>query len=225
MKKFAVLAVCLIVAGSAWAQVGTTNPNAINQDYVDWCQYGCSGGANASPQAWTSNMGFTGTVGLNGGFQDFYNLQQGGSWDGNFPSGMGLIYNGSILGNTPSSIVASFDTGVYAAGAYIQDDWVGPFTASITLYDQSYNPIATFSFNGNSTRSDPGHALFIGGYDTVPFWAVEFSVAGAGGVFEPDFSIGQMNINEAPEPGTLVLFGSSALGLAGYLRRRFQGVL
>src|SRR3974390_637510 len=98
MKKFAVLAVCLFVAGSAWAQVGITNPNAINQDHVNWCQYGCLDGAYASPQAWTSNMGFTGTVGLNGGFQDFYNEQQGWSWLGNFQSGMGLVYNGSAFG-------------------------------------------------------------------------------------------------------------------------------
>lgn len=223
MKKLVLLVVCFVLSvGSAWAQNGITNPATINQDFVDWCQYGCNGSSFASPQAWTSNVGFTGTVGLNGGFQNFYNQQQGNGWNGNFPSSMGVVYNGVVFGNDPTGIVATFDTGVYAAGAYIQANFYGPFSSTITLFDQSSNPIFSYSHNGYSDGT-PGTALFLGAGDNVRFWAIQFDVIDQFGA--EDFAIGQMNINETPEPGTLLLFGSSALGLAGYLRRRFKGVL
>jgi len=226
MKKLALLVLCIVFGlGSAWGGVtGTTNPAVINQDYVDWCvQYGCGGGSFASPQPWTSQVfGITGTVGLNGGFQNFYNLQQGNGWNGNFPTGMGLVYNGASFGNTPTGIVATFDTGLYAAGAYIQSNFYGPFTATVTLFDSSFLSLGSFTAGGYS-NGNPGTGLFIGGVDNVPFWAIQFDVIDQFG--QEDFAIGQMNINTTPEPGTLVLFGTSALGLAGYLRRRFKGVL
>ncbi len=222
MKKLALLVLCVVFGfGSAWAGASfTTNPAVINQDYVDWCQYGCVSGSYVSPQAWTSNGGITGTVGLNGGFQNFFNLQQGNGWNGNFPSGMGLIYNGASFGNSPAAIAATFDTGVYAAGAWIQSNYFGPYTASVTLFDSSYLPLGTFTASGVSAPYS-GSALFLGGVDNVPFWAIQFDVIYSNG--GEDFAIGQMNVNTTPEPGTLVLFGSSALGLAGYLRRRIRG--
>lgn len=224
MKKLALLFVCLVLSvGSGWAGTGfTTNPAQINHDYIDWCQFGCAAGSFASPQSWISNGGLTGTVGLNGGFQNLYNLQEGTSWGGQFANGMGLIYNGRLFGNSDAGIVATFDTGVYAAGAYIQSDYYGPFTAYITLFDQNSLVIGTFSANGVSGFG-PGTALFIGAYDTVPFWAVQFDVLDQFGF--NDVAIGTTWVNTTPEPGTLALFGTSALGLAGYIRRRFKGVL
>jgi len=221
MKKLALLVCCLVLAvGSGWAGTGiVTNPAQINQDYTDWCvNFGCTGGSFTTPQSWISDDGYTGTVGLNGGFQNFYNLQQGVSWNGTFPSGMGLVYNGRLFGNTDAGIVTTFDMGVYAAGAFIQSDYYGPFTAYITLFDQNSLVIGTFSANGYSQFA-PGTALFLGAYDTVPFYAVQFDVVDQYGI--NDVAIGTEWFNTTPEPGTLVLFGSSVLGLAGYLRRRF----
>src|SRR6516162_7370418 len=151
MKKLALLVFCLVLAvGSGWATAGfTTNPAQINQDYIDWCaNFGCYGGNFATPQPWVSNGGLTGTVGLNGGFQNFYNLQQNVTWNGNFPANMGLIYNGFNFGNAQAGIVETFDTGVYAAGAFIQADYYGPFTAYVTLFDINSLAIATFSAPG-----------------------------------------------------------------------------
>jgi hypothetical protein len=221
MKKLALLCFSLVLAvGSGWAGAGsTTNPAQINQDYIDWCaNLGCTGGSFVSPQSWVSNGGLTGTVGLNGGFQNFYNLQQNVSWGGNFPAYMGLIYNGSLFGNTDAGIVETFDTAVYAAGAYIQSDYFGPFTAYITLFDINSLPIATFSANGDSNGLT-GTGLFLGAYNDSPFYAVQFDVVDQFGL--NDVAIGTTWVNTTPEPGTLVLFGTSVLGLAGYLRRRF----
>lgn len=222
MKKLALLVFCLVLAiGSGWGQAGlTTNPAQINKDYIDWCvNFGCLNNYNqfVTPQSWVSNGGLTGTVGLNGGFLNFYNLQQNVTWNGNFPSNMGILYNGyAFLGNQ-ADFVETFDTGVTAAGAFIQSDYYGPFTASVTLYDQNSNAIATFSHGGYSNGT-PGTALFVGGYDNVPFYAIQFGVLDQYGF--NDVAIGLTWVNTTPEPGTLLLFGSSALGLAGYLRRR-----
>jgi hypothetical protein len=220
MKKLTLLIFCVVLGiGSGWAAItGTTNPNSFTQDYVDWCQYGCTGASLATPQAWLSNGGLTGTVGLNGGFQNFYNLQQGNGWNGNFPAGMGLIYNGAVFGNVPTGIVSTFDTGVVGVGAFIQANFYGPFSATISLFDQNSNFLGAFTANGVS-NGNVGTALFIGAYGVGDIFAAQFDVVDLNG--NEDFSIGQMNMNTTPEPGTLVLFGSSALGLAGYLRRRF----
>ena len=225
MKKFALLVFCLVLAlGIGWGQAGlVTNPAVINQDYIAWCaNFGCPASPYVpgipSPQPWVSNAGLTGTVGLNGGFQNFSNPLNGVTWAGNFPTGMGLIYNNRLWGNTDAGIVTTFDTGVYAAGAYIQSDYYGPFTAYVTLFDQNSNVIATFSALGTSNGT-LGTALFIGASDTVPFYAMQFDVVDHFGI--NDVAIGTEWVNTTPEPGTLVLFGSSVLGLAGCLRRRF----
>src|SRR5271165_5947491 len=223
MKKFALLVFCLVLAvGMGWGQAGlTTNPGAINQGYIDWCvQFGCLNNyfQFPTPQGWTGSTGATGTVGLNGGFQNFYNLQEGVTWGGQFANNEGILYNGRLFGNSDAGFVLTFDTGVTAAGAFIQSDYFGPFTAFITLFDINSLPIATFSANGYSTYG-PGTALFIGAYDNMPFYAAQFDVLDQFGL--NDVAIGTTWYNTTPEPGTLVLFGSSVLGLAGYLRRRY----
>jgi hypothetical protein len=111
---------------------------------------------------------------------------------------------------------------VLAAGTYVQSDYYGPFTAYVTLFDINSQVIASYSANGNSGFG-PGTAQFLGAYDTVPFYAVQFDVIDQFGY--NDIAMGTAWINTTPEPSTLVLFGSSALGLAGVLRRRFKGVL
>ena len=220
MKKLTLLVFCLVLAtGSGWAGVtGTTNPALFN-DYVNWCQYGCGGGQFATPQTFVSNLGNTGSVGLVGTLQGFYNLQQGTSWGGGFPSSMGLIYNGAIFGNTPTGIAATFDTGVLGAGAWIQDNYLSyPYTATVELFDINYLSLGTYS-----VQVSAGNAMFIGAFGSAPVWAVQFDIND--GVTGEDFAIGELRMSTVPEPSSLLLLGSSALGLAGYIRRRIKGVL
>ncbi len=229
MKKLALLLFCIALGlGSGWAAVnGTTDPTLFN-DSVDWCvQYGCLNNyfVFPSPTGWTSQGGVTGQVGLVGTLQGFYNLQQDVTFAGNFPSNMGLVYNGALFGNTPTPIATTFDQGVYGAGAWIQSDYYGPFVATIELFDGSYQSLGTFSANGYSDYA-PGTGLFIGAFDTsglADVWAAEFSVVDQYGY--DTVVLGTLKLNTVPEPTSLLLFGSSALGLAGVLRRRFKGVL
>lgn len=220
MKKLALLVVCLVLTvGSGWAGVtGTTNPNLFS-DWVDWCQYGCTGAQFATPQPFVSNSGITGSVGLVGTLQGFYNLQDGSTWIGGFPSGMGLVYNGPAFGNTPTQIAATFDSGVLGVGAWIQDNYIGsPYTASIELFDISLQSLGVYT-----VASVGNDITFIGAFSSVPVWAVQFDLIDRGGY--EDFAIGEMKLSTVPEPGTLAMLGTSVLGLAGYVRRRMKAVL
>jgi hypothetical protein len=225
LKKTFLLCVLSLALGigNAWASIiGTTNPSLFT-DSVDWCvQYGCSGQQEPPPSSWSSVWDHTGEVGLED-LQAFYVLRQGSSWNGNFSSGMGLIYNGAADGNTPTQIAAIFDEGLYGAGAYIESDYWGAFTATITLFDIYDLPMGSFTTTGTS-NGNPGTALFIGGYiSTQDVWAVEFDATGTG-PYEPDFAIGTLDLETnappVPEPSTLLLLGPSLLGLLGFARRR-----
>jgi len=205
---------------TAWASAGSTNPNDFQQDTINWCQFGCNGAAYLTPQAWISVNALTGLVG-NTNAQNWQNLQQGNGWGGNFPASMGLVYNGvSTLGTGPTSIGIYLDQPVIGIGAYIQADWFGPFTASITLLDSNLLPMFTFNAAGNSNNLT-GTGLFIGAYDTsADIWGAIFNTT-ANGFHDQDFAIGTAKIGAPiPEPGTLLLVGPSLLGLAGVIRRR-----
>ena len=227
MKRSTLLfLLCLALSLCASASVtGSTDPSQF-QDPVDWCtNYGCANVPFSlpSPSPWVSNGGVTGLVGNVGTLQPFSVHQQGTDWSGNFPNGMGVVYNGVVdLGNTPTDIAATFDVGVFGAGAYIQAEHFGVFTATVTLFDINFQPLGSFSAQGDSENGGPT-ALFIGAFDTTPdVYAIQFNVVDING--QDDFGIGTLKLQTGqvttPEPGTLMLLGPSALGLFGVLRRR-----
>ena len=206
--------------GTAWASLGSTNPNQFI-DPVNWCQFGCAGAALMTPQPWISLGGNTGLVG-NTNAMNWQNLQQGVGWNGNFPAGMGVVYNGVLtIGTAPTSIGIYLDQPVNGIGAWIQATWFGPFTASITLLDSNLNPFFVYNAAGNS-QPNPGTGLFIGAYDSsYDIWGAIFNTT-ANGFHDQDFGIGTLKLNAVPEPSTLLLVGPSLLGLAGVLRRRLS---
>jgi hypothetical protein len=218
---------CIALSLCASASVtGSTDPNQF-QDPVDWCaNFGCGGTPFSlpSPSSFISAGGITGAVGNVGTLQPFVVYQQGTSWSGNFLDGMGVVYNGvSDLGNTPADIAATFDVGVFGAGAYIQAEHFGPFTATVTLFDSNFQPLGSFSAQGDSEGT--GAALFIGAFDsTADVYAIQFNVVDLDG--NDDFGIGTLKLQTGqvgvPEPGTLMLLGPSALGLFGVIRRRMN---
>jgi hypothetical protein len=163
--------------------------------------------------------GATGQVGLLNG-SGFYHLQQDSTFTGNFPSGMGVIYNGASYGVPASDIEASFSHGVTGAGAYLQTAWLGPFTATITLYDSGHVSLGSYTTSGLSNIA--GTALFIGAYIPTPdVWSVQFHAIGQG-PHEPDFAIGTMGIGTSatPEPASLLFMVSGLAGLAAVAWRR-----
>jgi hypothetical protein len=216
---------CALTLTSSWgAYVIDTNPGNF-QNPIDWCQFGCTSGLIGTPSAYTDGSG-GGLVGLTGIGQDIYNLQEGATFFGNFNTTEGLLYNGPAFGNTPADIGLFFNNGQNGGGAYIQTNFFGAFTATITLYDAGFNQLASFSTSGDSEGAPEGTPLFIGAYDNTlspSIFAMVFDAVGVG-PHEPDFLIGSAILgfqgNAIPEPATLLPVGLALLGLAPLAWRR-----
>lgn len=214
MKKFTIGLTFLLAFGVASASASV--------DTVDWSQLGPSFTILSTPQPFTSAGGITGIVGLND-FDPFQLRVQGNGWNGNFFPGETVLWNQDQTG-FDDSIVAIFNTGTFGGGAQIQADTFGAFVGILNVYDTSLNLIATVNENGNSNANGDGSAIFIGYQSgTADIGALQFLVSDVNGA--NTVAIGTMSIytsSAVPEPGSLVMFGSGIIGLAGVLRRKIN---
>jgi hypothetical protein len=229
--------ICLILVGLA-VSAGMTWAGTLDQtpaDFpttVNWCQFGCTGAAEGTPSSWVSSGADTGEVSLLSG-QNWYNLQQTTSWSGNFSPDMGLVYNGAAYyGVSGADIFLTFDQVEQGAGAYIQSDFYGSYTATITLYNSLYVSLGTYTASGTASGNNDGSAIFLGAFDaTADVWAVQFDAFNTsvgcedqGDCYEPDFAIGTAGMyypaTTTPEPASMLLIAPALLGLAAFGRKR-----
>ena len=204
----------------------------VDDDTINWAQFGPAFTLLTTPENWTSDGGLTGQVGIVGtavGTQNFERLDQGNGWSGNFSPDDPLIY-GEVAGD----IGIEFSQPTYGGGAQIQPNFFGSFTARLTAYDSSFNVVGTTVMAGLSNSNADGSAIFIDFHGNIADVSLlVFHVDDpngnqhVGSCCPPPIPIATgngvihvRNISQSPEPTSLVLFGSGMLGVIGYARRR-----
>jgi len=145
-------AAALAVATPASAG-GVTSPVSVI-DSIDWSQLGTEGTIVNAPATVTTALGNVVTVSDTAG-APLLRYDQSSAWSGNFAPGTALLYTAPFLGT--SDITLTFATPVLGAGAQIQANYNGPFTAQITV-----NGTQTFTESGVSNANADGSAIFIG---------------------------------------------------------------
>lgn len=159
----------------------------------------------------TFSFTFTGTVPLNSlgitfsgtgyfdatqiGATDLYNVTN--------------VYNGSVTDSLGDS---SDIAGLLAVNDYQGNDNILIYPGTFGIYGVKY-----FDHNGVSFSLVDGIDINLN--DTLLF---ENAVAGAGGFDITELDVVDVSPAPAPEPGGLALLGTSILGGAGLLRRRYR---
>lgn len=214
MRKIlmAVLLGAAAIPTGADATVSLWNGSGAN-DTISWGQLGTSF-TNVSPGASvTSTNGLHATVSDDTGGQ-MQRRDEGNGWAGSFAPGTQLLWNQDNVG----AIIVNFLTPVSAAGALIQSDYYGNFTATVTTNDGS-----SFNVNGAASGCDCGSNPFLGVLsDSANITSVRFTEADD--YASNDFAIGPLQLMDGvsgvPEPATwgMMLIGFGAIG--GAMRRR-----
>ena len=215
---------CLSVVSVAWA--GTYAPVGDPGEFaesVNWCQLApvnCTATV-AAPNppdpsgAWVSTpSGKTGYAGL---FYDSHSFSVTPD-----PSGMGLINSSYIIGTTQylDDVSATFDNPTNGAGAYIEAGNVGNVYVSVLLFNDVYNILTGFSWAMNFDGT-PGEQLFVGAASTdLEVAGAIFDVSDATTGATVPFSMGTLEFDQVPEPGSIALVAPMLLGLGVMLRKR-----
>ena len=163
-------------------------------DSFNWSQLGTTYTDVSTPVSVTSDGDMSATVLNSGG--TLQRRDQGNGWDGSFAPGATLIWNQANQNN----ITIDFSSPVEGAGAQIEADDFGSFTAQIDLYGSANNLLATFTENGESTSAGDNSAIYLGAHSTngaADIYSISFSTPTSGD--GNDFAIGNLLIG-VPEP-------------------------
>jgi hypothetical protein len=171
-------------------------------DSIDWGQLGPDSTSLPSSTSVTTAGGLGATVTTDDP-SGLVRVDEGLSWIGNFTNGDHLITNNQFAF---APLTIDFASPISGAGAQIQLDSSGPFTATIEAFSGTIS-LGTFTEDGNSTSLEDGSAIFIGVLDTVP--AITSLVFGIDNppAFQGDFAIDSLLISTGfvPEPANSVL--------------------
>ena len=180
-------------------------------DFVDWGVLGAPFSNPGNPFNVLSNGGLSIDVSKPSG-GSFERRDQNTGWSGNFAPGAKLLWTNNTVG--PAAVMTFGGQGVSAAGAQIQRDLFGLFTATVEIFSNNVS-LGLFNFNGNSTSAGDNSAIFVGLESTTPFDKIEFNVTG-----QQDFAINRFDFAVVPEPASLALLGVAGAFVLWRRRRK-----
>nr|WP_246504522.1 VCBS domain-containing protein [Bradyrhizobium agreste] len=197
-----------VIKGASSAFALQTSGSPVTARF-DWGQLGTSYTVLGSPLQVVATNGTGGTVSSAGGI--FELRDQGNGWYGNFEPGTHLLWD---RGAGPD-ITVQFATPVYSAGAQIQANYFGGFTAEIIAYDLIGNVIGSVSKNGVSTGSADNSAIFIElTGSSAEIAKVKFHLTGV--TYSPnDFAIGPVIFTETTGGGSGPIVNNGTLEISG----------
>ena len=133
-------------------------------DSVDWGQLGADDTFAANPSSVTSALGAAFSVSKTQSDR-FLRANEGGLiYHGDMPPGDHLITTND--GNNDPNVIVLGQGQFLAAGAQIEADAQGAFTARITAYDSMGGVLASFTANGSTNPNGPGTGF-------APFMGIE----------------------------------------------------
>ena len=192
----------------------TSRPAGPGVDVVDWAPLGPEFTTPSNPFTISSNLGFTTTVSKTS-LGNFERADEGGfGWTGNFSPGDKLLWTSL----TPGPITIDLGVSGFGGGAQIQNDFLGPFVATVEAFNATGTSLGSFNFNGDSTQAGNGTAIFVGvKSDIANIRKLSFNVTGSSSIAINKVS----TLPQVPEVGT-VFFGWGCVIAwgAGRFRRR-----
>jgi hypothetical protein len=225
--SIAVLSLAIFGFGSSAAKADSVAISTSRSGFNDTASWSGTCASNLASTSSTSSNGVTVTAtDATGGIATDIQSPPGcsyGGWNGNFAPGDALVYSANDFGTGSSGpITLSFSSPVSGIGTQFQSEDFGSFTAVIQLYDGS-TLLGTFTENGVSGSGGNNSAVFLGGIDstganiTSAVLSVTNTASG-----RDDFTVNQVSLVDAPEPGTISLLAIGLMAALGLGLRQKQ---
>lgn len=234
MKRLLTVLCGSLACAPAFASlVFVTSPGGLgSNDSTNWAQLGgdqttLSGGFSATSAL---SVGVTGSFAVSNGLVVVvcpsgpscgWGPVSGGMAPGD--TDVAAFDNGTNLGTGP--ITLTFSTALVGAGAWIDGDTSGTYTAAI----QAFNGSTSLGAAQTLTSDASGDPIFLGlveqGPATADITKIVFSLTSCGGCTNlGDFAIDTLLMTDSgsatPEPSSMLLMGGGLLGMGWVLRKK-----
>jgi hypothetical protein len=224
----------IFIAGSAKADFITSQSQLQVDGTVQWGALGTWGTSFSGPQYTAlpgvpnTSLTVTGPEEIFGGFR---RVDQGLGWSGSFNSGEELIWSrvdGSFRIDFWNSLTGA-PAPIAGFGARYEDSIPGLHSGRLRGFDQFDNMLFTYELSGLSQLNGaPGSAPFYGALSNernISYLVYTDLTTGAP-LGQQGFALGTFYVQEnptmtpVPEPASILLFATSALGVVAFTRSR-----
>ena len=205
MKALLIGAAAVALSGAAYA------------DTLNLAQFLPAMSNFSSPLGGVTSGGVDYTITDTYGFTSFNQSPNlyGGPWFGTFAVNAPVLWNATYDGEGPGDITVTFDTPITSLSEYVNSNYYGDFTATITAYD---NGVEVANGTGSGLMNGiPNNAPLIT-VSALAITSIEIGTSNDGG----GFAISDGVSGAVPEVSTWAMMGLGFFGLAfaGYRSRR-----